>query len=87
MRAVLRDSAVWMPLIGCLGSLAGADNPGQPATGCCVRVARDGRSFVLSPSGRPFVPWGLNYDHDERGVFWRITGTRSGAKLKRTSAR
>ena len=35
--------------------------------GCCVRVARDGRSFVLSPSGRPFVPWGFNYDHDERG--------------------
>ena len=67
MRAVLRDLAVWMPLIGCLGSLAGADNPGQPAAGCCVRVARDGRSFVLSPSGRPFVPWGLNYDHDERG--------------------
>jgi hypothetical protein len=32
-----------------------------------VKVARDGRSFVLDPSGRPFVVWGLNYDHDERG--------------------
>lgn len=32
-----------------------------------VRVASDGRSFVLEPSGRPFVPWGFNYDHDEQG--------------------
>ena len=32
-----------------------------------VRVAADGRSFVLEPSGRPFVPWGFNYDHDEQG--------------------
>src|SRR5262249_35806053 len=27
----------------------------------------DGRSFALDPSDRPFVPWGFNYDHDERG--------------------
>jgi len=35
-----------------------------------VRLAPDGRGFVLvGPDGtaRPFVPWGLNYDHDERG--------------------
>ncbi len=32
-----------------------------------VRVARDGRSFVLEPSGRRFIPWGFNYDHDEQG--------------------
>lgn len=32
-----------------------------------VRVAADGRSFVLEPSQRPFVPWGFNYDHDEKG--------------------
>jgi hypothetical protein len=32
-----------------------------------VRVA-DGRdSFVLAGSGKPFVPWGFNYDHDEAG--------------------
>jgi len=30
-----------------------------------VRVAGDGRSFVLEPSGRPFVAWGFNYDHQE----------------------
>src|SRR5262245_26861866 len=32
-----------------------------------VRVTRDQKGFVLEPSGRPFVPWGFNYDHDERG--------------------
>ena len=30
-----------------------------------VRVADDSRSFVLEESGRPFVPWGFNYDHQE----------------------
>ena len=29
-----------------------------------VRVADDGRSFALAQSGRAFVPWGFNYDHD-----------------------
>lgn len=32
-----------------------------------IAVAPDGRGFVLSSSGRPFVPWGFNYDHDENG--------------------
>ncbi len=32
-----------------------------------VRVADDGRSFVLEPSDEKFVPWGFNYDHDEQG--------------------
>jgi hypothetical protein len=32
-----------------------------------VKVAADGKGFVLAPSGRPFVPWGFNYDHDSRG--------------------
>lgn len=32
-----------------------------------VRVADDKRGFVLSDSGKPFVPWGFNYDHDETG--------------------
>jgi hypothetical protein len=32
-----------------------------------VKVAPDGRSFALDPSGQGFVPWGFNYDHDERG--------------------
>jgi hypothetical protein len=32
-----------------------------------VRVADDNHSFVLSDSGKPFVLWGFNYDHDENG--------------------
>jgi hypothetical protein len=31
-----------------------------------IRVAPEGRGFVLFPSGARFVPWGFNYDHDER---------------------
>jgi hypothetical protein len=32
-----------------------------------IRVASDARSFVLAESGRPFVPWGLNYERDAAG--------------------
>jgi hypothetical protein len=32
-----------------------------------VRVSADGRGFVLEKSKRPFVPWGFNYDHDQKG--------------------
>ncbi|MGQ9503558.1 MAG: cellulase family glycosylhydrolase [Thermogutta sp.] len=32
-----------------------------------VKVSADGRGFELTPSGRPFVPWGFNYDHDAQG--------------------
>jgi hypothetical protein len=32
-----------------------------------VKVAAGGKGFVFDPSGRPFVPWGFNYDHDEAG--------------------
>jgi hypothetical protein len=31
-----------------------------------VRVAAERNRFALHPSGKPFVPWGFNYDHDER---------------------
>ena len=32
-----------------------------------VQIGRDGRSFVLAPSGQPWVPFGFNYDHDRAG--------------------
>jgi hypothetical protein len=32
-----------------------------------VQVARDNKAFVLEPSGKAFVPWGFNYDHDTEG--------------------
>ena len=31
-----------------------------------IRVSDDRRGFVLD-DGRPFVAWGFNYDHDEKG--------------------
>jgi hypothetical protein len=32
-----------------------------------VAVAKDKKGFILDPSRRPFVPWGFNYDHDDKG--------------------
>ncbi|MGO9915527.1 MAG: cellulase family glycosylhydrolase [Isosphaeraceae bacterium] len=46
----------------------------SPAPGKMERVeaARDGRGFVVVPSGKPFVPWGLNYGNAGRLIedFW-----------------
>src|SRR5262249_47772263 len=32
-----------------------------------IAVSKDKKGFVLEPSGKRFVPWGFNYDHDEKG--------------------
>ena len=32
-----------------------------------IKVSADAKRFVQMPSGRAFVPWGFNYDHDESG--------------------
>jgi len=32
-----------------------------------VEVSADRKGFVSQPSGKRFVPWGFNYDHDEQG--------------------
>ena len=32
-----------------------------------IRVGKDQRSFVLESSGKKFIPWGFNYDHDDEG--------------------
>src|SRR3954447_21794849 len=32
-----------------------------------IRVADDRKGFIGEASGRPFHPWGFNYDHDEQG--------------------
>ncbi|HVV01521.1 MAG TPA: cellulase family glycosylhydrolase [Verrucomicrobiae bacterium] len=40
-----------------------------------IQVASDGKSFVKSPSGERFTPWGVNYDHDRSGrlleYYWK----------------
>ena len=37
-----------------------------------ISIARDGRGFILTPSGKPFVPWGLNYGNRGRLIedYW-----------------
>ncbi len=32
-----------------------------------VAVSGDQKGFVLKPAGKRFLPWGFNYDHDEKG--------------------
>jgi sugar phosphate isomerase/epimerase len=32
-----------------------------------IRVAKDGTSFVGVTTGKKFIPWGFNYDHDAKG--------------------
>jgi len=32
-----------------------------------VRISNDKKGFVFGDTGKPFVPWGFNYDHDEKG--------------------
>ncbi|HVS36614.1 MAG TPA: cellulase family glycosylhydrolase [Gemmataceae bacterium] len=32
-----------------------------------IRLSKDKHTFVLADSGRRFVPWGFNYDHDADG--------------------
>ena len=32
-----------------------------------VKVSGDKKVFVLTGSGRPFIPWGFNYDHEGDG--------------------
>jgi hypothetical protein len=46
---------------------ASAPAAAQPDGMDRVRVSRDQTGFTLANSGRPFVAWGFNYDHDERG--------------------
>ena len=56
---------------------AGGDASGSGASApmAWIGVSADGRSFVLADSGRKFVPWGFNYDHDSAGRliedYWR----------------
>jgi hypothetical protein len=73
-------------LLFCLmASLAAA--PAAPME--AVRVAADGKGFVLQPSGKPFTPWGMNYlsnDLEERWDKDRPAIERDLAELKRLGA-
>ncbi|MCI0460058.1 MAG: glycoside hydrolase family 5 protein [Gemmataceae bacterium] len=42
-------------------------NPAQAGDMQWITVGKDKKTFVLDRSGQRFIPWGFNYDHDERG--------------------
>jgi len=64
-RAVPRLWVVW--LFALLVAACGVREQAPCGEMPWVRVAKDGRSFVLEPAGKTFVPWGFNYDHDDGG--------------------
>jgi hypothetical protein len=45
-----------------------------------IAVSKETKDFVLEPSGKRFVPWGFNYDHDESGRlledYWGLEWTK-----------
>ena len=47
--------------------LLGTSVRGVPGEMPRVEVAPDKAGFRLAPSGKPFRPWGFNYDHDASG--------------------
>ncbi len=58
-----RDHSMSFPLVLSLGLfLAGCASGGSASPGMdAVRVSADHKSFVLYPSGKPYIPWGHNY--------------------------
>lgn len=59
MRAVLI-------VVGLLGIVTGVPPVTTAAELPWIKVASDQRGFVTE-TGKPFVPWGVNYDHDDSG--------------------
>src|SRR5262245_60142165 len=60
-------SSAFLLIAFCLAqdfSVRGAEPSEAPADAHFIRVAGDGKPFVMSDSGRQFIPWGFNYDHD-----------------------
>jgi hypothetical protein len=65
LKCLLRPPIVRFSLL-CLLACTSV-SPALPAETEWVLVHTGGKGFVLEKSGDPFVPWGFNYDHDERG--------------------
>lgn len=58
-RSRLRQALLW-----CWLAAAGCVTPDARRPLEWIAVSKDGSGFVSQPSGRPFTPWGFNYDHD-----------------------
>src|SRR6266699_3120584 len=59
-----RQIMAMVPVLAFLGSVPAQEQADEMPW---VRVSKDKKGIVLGPSGRPFVPWGFNYDHDDKG--------------------
>ena len=71
-RSLMRLAIASILLVGALGTneaKISADARGQsPIVKLeLIRVSDDGQGFVSAESGRAFVVWGVNYDHDGEG--------------------
>jgi hypothetical protein len=73
-------AAALLPLT--LACRAAADPPPTPQKMEWVKVAADGRSFALDPSGRKFTPLGFNYDHDTEGRLLEDYWEREWSKVE-----
>jgi hypothetical protein len=51
----------------CCASAASGEERASPARAVLddIALSPDGRGFILRSSGRPWIPWGFNYDHDD----------------------
>ena len=61
-----RTAFILMALIVSASS-AVAQRPSRADDMPWVAVSQDKKGFVLDASGKPFIPWGFNYDHDTDG--------------------
>lgn len=61
---MIRLPIAWSAFLSLL-TLATAPTFGAPPSSF-VRIAPGGLGFVVGPEDRPFIPWGFNYDHDEK---------------------
>ncbi len=61
--------------------------PAFAAAPSWIAVNKAGDGFTLSDSGKPFVPWGLNYFRDEKvrllEDYWNDDGPQGWAKVER----
>ncbi len=63
----LKLSFIAFLLLALLAADTNAEEPSAAKKLSFIKVAKDNTGFVLKESGKKFVPWGFNYDHDEEG--------------------
>ncbi len=82
-KCVAWTSTAWLALS--VLTAPAAAQPG-PTNLEVIAVAKGSRGFVHTKSGRPFIPWGFNYDHDEPGrlleAYWEDEWPKVGQDFR-----